>query len=104
LRFRPEHDTRPRPVVEAERDRHPGGPAEWADNWLSNAFAWSSYFFIPSWCQTPEHFTSRLTQYLWTDCPCCLLWRGIAIGAAPPLLLWAVTLAYFFGAGVSGNP
>jgi hypothetical protein len=90
MRFRPEHDTRiDRRVVEAERDKHPGGPTEWSDNWLSNFFAWSSHKFVPAWCQTPEHFSSRITQWLWTDCPCCMLWRGIALGVFVGLVLAA---------------
>jgi len=68
MRFRPQDDPRP------------GGPVEWADNWLSNAFAWASFFFTPGWCRTPEHWTSRTAQYVFTDCPCCLLWRGLVLG------------------------
>jgi hypothetical protein len=80
MKFRPEHDPRSAPVKEAEHDDSPGGPVEWEDNRLSNTLAWASYRFAPDWCQTPEHFTSRLTQHLFTDCPCCLLFRGVAIG------------------------
>jgi hypothetical protein len=58
----------------------PNTPVEWADNPLSNLMAYASYKFLPNWCQTPEHWTSRLTQYLFTDCPCCLLFRGVSIG------------------------
>lgn len=57
-------------------------PVEWEDNAVSNTMAWVSWRFLPCWCQTPEHWTSRLTQYLFTDCPCCLLFRGITIGVA----------------------
>jgi len=58
----------------------PDTPVEWEDNAVSNLFAWASYTILPNWCQTPEHWTSRLTQYLFTDCPCCLLFRGITVG------------------------
>ena len=58
----------------------PGTPVEWEDNWLSNLLAYVSYKFLPNWCQTPEHWTSRVTQYLFTDCPCCILFRGLSIG------------------------
>lgn len=58
----------------------PHTPVEWEDNWLSNMMAWISYKFLPRWCQTEEHWTSRTTQFLFTDCPCCLLFRGISIG------------------------
>jgi hypothetical protein len=73
LKFRPAD-------AEAMGDPHPDGPVEWEDNAISNTFAWVSYKFLPRWCQTPEHWTSRLAQYLFTDCPCCLLFRGIVIG------------------------
>lgn len=99
MRFRPWKDYRPAPVVEAEHDPHPDSPVEWADTGPSNLFAWGSKTFVPAWCQTPEHFTSRLTQYLWTDCPCCLLWRGIPIGfiagyGAGTIITIALVLAF----------
>jgi hypothetical protein len=68
MHCRPEHDPRP------------GTGIEWVDNPLSNFFAWASLKFVPGWCQTETHWTSRLAQNLFTDCPCCLLFRGIAIG------------------------
>jgi hypothetical protein len=58
----------------------PHTPVEWEDNWLSNTLAWGSYKLLPGWCQTEEHWTSRVTQYLFTDCPCCLLFRGLSLG------------------------
>ncbi|KRR21345.1 hypothetical protein CQ14_06765 [Bradyrhizobium lablabi] len=68
----------------ADDPRHTDAPdshlVDWEDNAVSNTFAWASYKFLPSWCESPEHWTSRLTQYLFTDCPCCLLFRGIAVG------------------------
>lgn len=63
-------------------DPHPGGPVEWADTPLSNFFAWGAKTFIPRWCHVETHWTSRLTQHLFTDCPCCLLFRGIVVGGA----------------------
>lgn len=54
--------------------------SDWADNAVSNSFAWASHKFLPAWCQTPEHWTSRFTGYMFTTCPCCLLFRGIIIG------------------------
>jgi hypothetical protein len=80
MRFRPEDDPRP------------GGPVEWADNWLSNAFAWGSYRVTPGWCQTETHWTSRLTQFLFTDCPCCLLFRGIACGLLLSAIPWGIVV------------
>lgn len=57
-------------------------PDEWADNWLSNLMAWASQVLFPAWCQTPEHWTARVAEYLFTSCPCCLVFRGLVIGVA----------------------
>ena len=54
---------------------------DWEDNPLSNAMAWASRTVWPRACATPEHWTSRLSAPLWTDCPCCLWWRGAIFGA-----------------------
>lgn len=88
MRFRPTDDPRNKAI---EGDPHPGGPVEWEDNWLSNFFAWGSYRFIPTWCQTPEHWTARVTQYLFVDCPCCLLFRGLCLGLVLGTLIGIVT-------------
>jgi len=69
----------------------PNTPVEWEDNALSNFMAWVSYRFLPTWCQTPDHLTSRFTQYLFTDCPCCLFWRGLTIGYAVGGVFGALT-------------
>lgn len=55
-------------------------PDEWSDNWLSNFLAWFSLTFLESWCNTPQHWTSKVTEYLSTSCPCCLIWRGLGLG------------------------
>lgn len=55
-------------------------PDEWADNALSNTLAWLSQVVTPRWCQTPDHWTAHTTNYLFTSCPCCLLWRGLILG------------------------
>lgn len=55
---------------------------EWEDNAISNSLAWGSDTFFPHFCKTPEHWTSRFMHYLWTDCPCCLILRGVVIGIA----------------------
>ena len=68
------------PTTGVEGDPNPGSPVEWENNWLSNTFAWASHKLTPTWCQTPEHWTSRIANYLWTDCPCCATFRGITIG------------------------
>lgn len=55
-------------------------PSEWADNWASNFMAWFSLTFLDPWCSTSEHWTSRVIDFFWTDCPCCLFWRGVSLG------------------------
>lgn len=50
-------------------------------NPLDRLFTWSANTLFPKWCQSENHWTSRLTDYLFTDCPCCLLFRGATIGA-----------------------
>jgi len=80
LRFRPEDDP------------HPGSPVEWTDNWLSNFFAWGSKTFTPSWCQSKDHWSSRITQYVFTDCPCCLFFRGLIIGGLLVLPFWIIVI------------
>lgn len=77
FRFRPETpDNSPEPEAE-ELD---GGTGDWQDNWLSNSMAWGSRVMFPSWCDAPEHWTSRLTNHFHTSCPCCLFFRGTTIG------------------------
>lgn len=77
FRFRP--DT-PDTVPDAQAKELDGDTGEWADNGLSNAMAWGSRAFLPSWCDTPDHWTSRLKDYLDTSCPCCLFFRGLTLG------------------------
>lgn len=55
---------------------------EWEDSAVSNSFAWASDTFTTGYCKTPEHWTSKLMHYFWTDCPCCLFLRGVIIGIA----------------------
>jgi hypothetical protein len=65
-------------------------PHDWTDNWLSNFFAWASLTFLGPWCSTPEHWTSAFMRYMFTSCPCCLIFRGVAIGifvASVPFVL-----------------
>lgn len=89
MRFRPADDPRNRAT---EGDPNPGGPVEWEDNWLSNLFAWGSFHVIPNWCQSEDHFSAKITKYLFTDCPCCLFWRGVTVGFLPGLLMSIVLL------------
>lgn len=77
----------------------PNSPIEWADNRVSNTFAWGAYHVVPTWCQKPEHWTSRLTQYLFVDCPCCLLFRGITVGILFALSLSLLVVVTAIGTG-----
>ncbi|UPT53276.1 hypothetical protein [Synechococcus phage Ssp-JY38] len=63
---------------------------DWEDNWLSNAMAWVAHTVMPRWCSTPGHWTSKFANYLWTDCPCCLIFRGIVIGLIIGIALGAI--------------
>lgn len=57
---------------------------DWSDNALSNVMAYVS----PSrWCHDDAHWTAHLTEYLFTACPCCMLIRGIVVGAAVQAML-----------------
>jgi hypothetical protein len=62
---------------------------QWVDNWLSNSLAWASHKLLPGWCHSEDHWTARVTQYLFTDCPCCMLFRGLTLGLVAGLLLGA---------------
>jgi hypothetical protein len=68
-------------------DPHPDSPVEWEDNWLSNLLAYLSHKVVPSWCHSETHFTAKVAAYLWTDCPCCAIWRGLFLGALAILFL-----------------
>jgi hypothetical protein len=86
MKFRPDDD--PRNVAEGE-------PVDWADTSISNLFAWASYHFTPTWCQAKEdkaHWTVRFEEYLFTTCPCCLLFRGIACGLCLSAVPWLIVL------------
>lgn len=77
FRFRPET---PDTAADPQAQQLDGGTGDWQDNWLSNFMACASRALLPSWCDTPGHWTSRVMQYLHTSCPCCLFFRGIAVG------------------------
>ncbi|WP_157020438.1 hypothetical protein [Paracoccus sp. 228] len=92
FKFRPET---PNKEPEAEAATLDGGTGDWEDNWISNFMAWASRAFLPSWCDTPGHWTSKLMQYFHTSCPCCLFFRGIAIGLAFGLAVGLTIAAWF---------
>ena len=86
LRFRP---------AEQEDVDHDGKTVDdWEDNGLSNALAWASQKFMPMWCQTPEHWTSRFANTLFTTCPCCMIFRGVAVGFIGGSVLWVIALVF----------
>lgn len=52
-------------------------------NPLDRLFTWGAGTLpFRKWCQTPEHWTAKVSAYLFTDCPCCLVFRGATIGIA----------------------
>lgn len=72
---------------------------DWEDNPVSNSLAWMSEKVTCKYCKSPEHWTSKLTNYFWTDCSCCLFLRGVIVGIAVGAVLLYVfdgvlTLAY----------
>jgi hypothetical protein len=64
---------------------------DWEDNPISNTMAWTSATFVPDWCQTEEHWTSRFVNYVFTTCPCCMFWRGFFLGGSMVLWLAIIT-------------
>lgn len=63
---------------------------DWEDNWLSNSLAFASEIVTPKACTTPGSVMARISNYLWTSCPCCLFWRGAVFGAAIPTIAVAL--------------
>lgn len=55
---------------------------DWEDNPLSNFLAWASDILLPKACSTPGTIMSRISNYMWTSCSCCLFWRGAVMGVA----------------------
>lgn len=69
---------------------------DWEDNAISNSMAWASDTFTPGFCATPEHWTSRVGNYFWTECPCCLFIRGVIIGVSVPIIAIAMVTAAMY--------
>lgn len=63
---------------------------DWEDNFASNAMAWFSDTFLTVWCTDPSHWSSKVGNYLWTDCGCCAFFRGLAIGILVMLVLGVI--------------
>jgi hypothetical protein len=69
---------------------------DWEDNWLSNTIAWLTTQVMPDACSTPGNIMPRISNYLWTSCPCCLFWRGALFGAvAPTIVIALIVLAIY---------
>jgi hypothetical protein len=80
-----------RPSPDADVD-HDGNVPDWENTALSNFLAWASVTFFPSWCQNETHWTSRFALSLFTTCPCCMIFRGIAVGTLVSSVLWLAVL------------
>lgn len=83
---------RPGPAADTDKD---GEIADWEDNALSNSLAWASTVFTPMWCQSDTHWTAKFATHLWTSCPCCMVFRGITIGAVLTTALWLISISSF---------
>lgn len=76
----------PQDTVEAMHDGVP--ETKWEHipvNPVDRLFTWGSRVVLPTWCQSPEHWTSKVVEYLWVDCPCCLFYRGVTVGVVAGL-------------------
>jgi hypothetical protein len=81
-----------RPKQQPDVDHDGKTVDDWEDNALSNALAWASITFVPTWCQDEQHWTGRLANSLFTTCPCCMVFRGLTLGAFISTALWSVIL------------
>ena len=54
---------------------------DWEDNAISNSIAWLSRKLTPRWCASDDHWSVKMTGYLWAECPCCLSLRWVVVGA-----------------------
>lgn len=91
FRFRPQT---PKTIAEPVAEKLDGDTGDWEDNWLSNSMACASRALLPSWCDNPKHWTSRVTNYFHTSCPCCLFFRGMTTGLTIGLGV-GLTAAFF---------
>lgn len=70
---------------------------EWEDNWVSNFMAWASDNTLPEdMCEGDEewqHWSSKIANYFWAECSCCLFFRGVFLGAASMFSLVVIIFA-----------
>lgn len=75
FKYRPEHLVHDPELPEAPDE------IEWADNWASNFIAYVSQFWpLEPMCNEEHYLSSRIANYFFTSCPCCLFWRSIILG------------------------
>ena len=54
---------------------------EWEDNPISNFMAYVSQIWpLEPMCNEEEYLSSRIANYFYTSCPCCLFYRGLFTG------------------------
>lgn len=60
---------------------------------IDRIFTFGAEKLTPKWCQTETHWSSKLVDFLWVDCPCCLLFRGIVVGMLFGMLIMGLLVA-----------
>jgi hypothetical protein len=90
-----------RPQQQPDIDHDGKTVDDWEDNRLSNFLAWASVHVTPWWCQTPEHWTSRFAASLFTTCPCCMIFRGLALGVIIGSVPWLLIVVLLVAASLS---
>lgn len=61
---------------------------------VDSIFVWGAHTIVPTWCQSETHWTAKLVDFLWVDCPCCLMFRGIVVGGVLASCAWAPIIVY----------
>jgi len=51
---------------------------DWEDNYISNGMAWCASQL--GLCKREQQRSSRLADYFWVQCACCLFFRGLSLG------------------------
>jgi len=72
-------------------DQTPKPDDDWADNWLSNFMAWiSQQGPLEPMCDNETRLSTKISEYFFATCPCCLFYRGVVIGSFLSLILWGL--------------